>query len=109
MHGMKWEPPVYKKIRKLPFIPTEPEIDQLIAGCNRRMATFLQLLKETGMRCGEVCQLKWTDVDLVNNSVRVTPEKGSNARIQKRRKSLSACLRDFQNIPGEYLGQTQMP
>jgi len=83
MHGMKWEPPIYKKIRKLPFIPTETEIDQLIAGCNRRMATFLQLLKETGMRCGEACQLKWTDIDPVNNSVRITPEKGSNARILK--------------------------
>jgi len=71
------------KIKKLPFIPTETEIDQLIAGCNRRMATFLQLLKETGVRCGEACQLEWTDVDLVNNSVRVTPEKGSNARILK--------------------------
>lgn len=43
----------------------------------------VQLLKETGMRCGEVCQLKWIDIDLVNNSVRVTPEKGSNARILK--------------------------
>jgi integrase len=81
MRGTKWEPPIYKKIRKLPFIPTETEIDQLIAGCNRRMATFLQLLKETGVRCGEACQLKWTDVDLVTNSVRITPEKRSNARI----------------------------
>jgi integrase/ribosomal protein S27AE len=83
MHGIKWEPPIYKRIRKFPFIPTETEIDQLIAGCNRRMATFLQLLKETGMRCGEACKLKWTDINLVNNSVRVTPEKGSNARILK--------------------------
>lgn len=83
MHGAKWEPPIYKKIRKIPFIPTETEIDQLIAGCNKRMSTFLQLLKETGMRCGEACQLKWTDIDLVNNSARVTPEKGSNARILK--------------------------
>jgi integrase len=50
---MRWEPPTYRKIRKIrkiPVIPTETEIDQLIAGCNRRKATFLQLLKETGMR-----------------------------------------------------------
>lgn len=81
LRGMRWEPPTYRKIRKIPFIPTEAEIDQLIAGCNNRMATFLQLLKETGMRCGEACQLKWIDLDLVNNSVRITPEKGSDARI----------------------------
>jgi integrase len=81
MQGTKWDLPVYRRIRKIPFIPTETEIDQLIAGSNRRMSTFLQLLKETAVRCGEACQLKWTDVDLVNNSARITPEKGSNARI----------------------------
>ena len=43
--------------------------------------TYLQLLKETGMKCGEASQLKWTDVDLVDRSVRITPEKGSNPRI----------------------------
>jgi len=30
MQGLKWKPPFYKKIRKLQFIPTETEIDQLI-------------------------------------------------------------------------------
>jgi integrase len=80
MRGLKWTPPFYKKIRKLPFIPTETEIDQLIAACNNRMATFLQLLKETGVRCGEACHLCWVDIDLVNNSLRITPEKGSNPR-----------------------------
>jgi integrase len=75
-----WTPPIYRRVRTLPFIPTETELDQLIAGCSKRMSTFLQLLKETGMRCGEACQLKWTDLDLVNNSVRITPEKGGNPR-----------------------------
>jgi len=83
MQNKKWNPPIYRRVRKLPFIPTENELDQLISGCSKRMATFLQLLKETGMRCGEACQLKWTDIDLVNNSVRVTPEKGGNPRNLK--------------------------
>jgi len=48
MQGEKWNPPTYIKVRKLPFILTENELDQLISGCSRRMATFLQLLKETG-------------------------------------------------------------
>jgi integrase len=93
LRGMRWEPPTYRKIRKIPFIPTETEIDQLIAGCNKRMATFLQLLKETGMRCGEACQLKWIDLDLVNKSVRITPEKGSDARILR----MSSKLIDMLN------------
>jgi integrase len=82
MHGKTWTPPIYRRVRKLPFIPTEAEIDQLIAGCSKKIATFLQLLKETGMRCGEACELlKWTDLDLEQRSVRITPEKGSNPRI----------------------------
>ena len=79
--GRTWTPPIYKRVRKLPFIPTETEIDQLIAGCSPRIATYLQLLKETGMRCGEASLLKWTDLDIVNQTVRITPEKGSNPRI----------------------------
>ncbi len=82
MQGKTWTPPIYKRVRKLPFIPTETEIDQLISGCSPRMATLLQMLKETGMRCGEACDLlKWTDIDLEQRSVRITPEKGSNPRI----------------------------
>ena len=48
-----WTHPIYKRIRKLPVIPAENEIDQLIAATSKRASTYLQLLKETGMRCGE--------------------------------------------------------
>jgi integrase len=48
--------------RKLPFIPKEEEeLDSLIAGSQKKLSTFLQLLKETGMRSGEATRLKWTD------------------------------------------------
>jgi integrase len=64
------------------FIPAEAELDQLIAGGSQRLSTYLQLLKETGMRCGEACDLlKWTDIDFEQRSIRITPEKGSNPRI----------------------------
>jgi integrase/transcription elongation factor Elf1 len=92
MQNKKWQPPQYRRIRKLPFIPTENEVDQLIGGCNQRMATYLQLLKETGMRCGEACKLKWIDIDVENSSVRVTPEKGSNPRILKISAKLTSML-----------------
>lgn len=96
MLGKSWTPPIYKRVRKLPFIPTEAEIDQLIAGSSDRMSTYLQLLKETGMRCGEASQLKWTDIDTQSRTVRVTPEKGSNPRILR----LSPKFIDMlQNLP----------
>ncbi len=92
MRGKTWQPPKYKRIRKLPFIPTENEIDQLIAGCGSRTATLLQLLKETGIRIGEAWHLQWTEIDFINNTVRITPEKGSNARIFKLSGRLMAML-----------------
>ncbi len=92
--GGKWDPPKYRRVEKLPFIPTEAEIDQLIAGCacTKRLMAFLQLLKETGMRCGEACRLKWTDVDFERNVVRVAPEKGSSARMLRISNKLAAML-----------------
>ena len=92
MFDLCWTPPKYKPTQKLPFIPTEEEINQLIAGCSRQMATFLQLLKETGVRCGEAFNLKWTDIDTLNNTVRITPEKSSNPRIFKISNKLASML-----------------
>jgi integrase len=92
MHGLKWSMPKYKVAQKLPFIPIEEEIDQLIAGCSSQMATFLQVLKETAARCGEAFILKWTDIDLVTNTVRITPEKSSNPRVCKISNKLAGML-----------------
>jgi integrase len=90
--GIKWEKPVYKPPKKLPFIPLEREIDDLIAGCNKYIATFLQIAKETGARAGEIFALKWTDIDFENRTVNITPEKGSDPRILKISNKLIAML-----------------
>lgn len=81
MLGIQWNPPKYRRIRKLPFIPIEAEVDNLICGCNRKTCTFLKLLKETGMRCGEAWQLTWIDFDFDRRTVSITPEKLSNPRV----------------------------
>ena len=72
--------PRYKRIQKLPFIPLEREIDDLIAGCSKHIAVFLQIGKETGARAGEIFQLKWEDIDLEARTITITPEKGSGPR-----------------------------
>jgi integrase len=88
----KWNPPNYKRVRKLPFIPAEVEIDQLIAACSTRMSTLLQLLKETGIRIGEAWKLQWIDLDTENSTIAITPEKGSNPRMFKISGHLVAML-----------------
>ena len=51
--GGTWKPPKYQAVRKLPYVPTEKEIDCLINAAYRKHSTFLLLLKETGMRSSE--------------------------------------------------------
>jgi integrase len=80
---IEWTPPKYKQEETLPFVPDEKELDQLIAACkSRRMAAFLQTLKETYADPGEILKLEWKDISgniiTINN-----PVKGHKAgRIQ---------------------------
>jgi integrase len=83
-NGATWTKPKCKVTRKFPFIPTEQELDALIAGSHRKNAVFAQVLKETAMRSGEVKRLQWTDIDLEKRIITLNePEKGSNPRMWK--------------------------
>ena len=82
--GIPFKPPRYQQQVKIPFIPLEQEIDALIAGCSRKIATILQLLKETGMRIGEAKSLEWTNIDLERGIITLNnPEKNSRPRMFK--------------------------
>jgi len=84
MEGLTWEKPRCKVSRKIPFIPTEAELDALIAGCGKKTATFLRVLKETAMRSGEAKRLQWTNIDSERRIITLNdPEKGSNPRAWK--------------------------
>jgi integrase len=77
---LAFDKPNYRRIEKLPFIPLEVEVDQLISGVSRKTATFLQLIKETGVRAGEAWSLRWIDLDAEQRTVNICPEKNSNPR-----------------------------
>jgi len=78
--GISWVPPKYKPTEVVPFIPTEEEVTQLVSGMGHRMAAFLQLLKETGVRAGEGWAVKWSDIDAERRTVTVIAEKHSYSR-----------------------------
>jgi len=44
------DPPITRPVEKLPFIPTEQELNSLISAVGGKLAAFLLLLKETDMR-----------------------------------------------------------
>ena len=108
MAGGKWDPPRYKRIEKIPFIPTELEIDQLISGCGEKSAALLQALKETGMRIGEAWNLKWIDIDTVNSTISITPEKGSHARMFKVSNKLLAMINKMPKKSAKIFGTYEL-
>jgi integrase len=79
-NGIYWRKPRYYRDSEIPYIPTEEEIDQLIAGLGKKTGTFCKLLKDTGARCGEIAQLTWADIDFVQRKVNIKAEKRSNGR-----------------------------
>jgi len=80
---IEWSAPRYRRVQRLPWIPTEEEVNQLISGLGKKSSCFVQILKETAMRPGECWNLRWIDVDIERGTVSVLPEKDSNPRICK--------------------------
>jgi len=81
-NGFLYTPKKYRRTKKLPYVPHEKDIEQLIGGfANSIYAPFLQLLKETGFRPVEACRIKPGDFDLEGRKVTLNqPAKGSNPR-----------------------------
>jgi len=58
MLKIQWDAPKYRQEETLPFIAEESELDSLISACrSRRMAAFLQFLKETFADPGEALRI----------------------------------------------------
>jgi integrase len=96
--GFEYQVRHYPKEEHLPYIPSERELDQLIAGLNPRYATLCQLLKETGMRVGEAMRLTPQDVDVERQIITLNqPEKRSRPRQFKISGKLVAMLMPLMN------------
>jgi integrase len=79
-HGIAFVPPRYQRVEKLPFIPQDSEVEQLIGAMGLRYSAFLSLLKDTAARPLEAWNLKWSDIDFANSHVTITPLKHSKPR-----------------------------
>jgi integrase len=92
MLKITWELPKYTQEEILPFVPDEKELDQLIASCrSKRMATYLQCLKETYADPGEALRLRW--IDVTGNIVTINrPVKGHLPRQLEVSNKLIAML-----------------
>lgn len=102
--NIPWIPIKVRYEPSQPFIPLESELDQLIAASGKRTAAFLQALKDTGARAGELCKLKWTDVNEQNNTISINkPEKGSRSRTVKVSAKTIAMINTVSKKYGDYI------
>lgn len=69
---------------KQPFMPTLEELTALINAGSKKTAAFLQVALTTGARGGEICRLRWTDIDTEKHAVTINDaEKNSRNRTVK--------------------------
>jgi integrase len=109
LNKLPFEKPRCKVTQKLPFIPTEQEIDCLISSAPKKLSTFLRLLKETAMRRGEAKRLEWTNVDSDRNTITLNePEKHSNPRMWKVTSQLIAQLNSLPKNGSKVFGDCRM-
>ena len=80
--GFEYEKKKYHRERKLPYIPTEKDVDQLIGGfSNSKYSAFLQLIKETAFRPIEASRIRPLDIDIERRIITLNePAKHSNPR-----------------------------
>ena len=78
MLKISWNQPKYRQEEIIPFIPYEPELDALINACrSRRLAAYLQCLKETFGDPSEVLRIQWIDIDEKQRTIKINhPVKG---------------------------------
>jgi len=76
---------------------TDEEIDKLLAACPSLGWRIVVLLgADTGLRRGEMAQLRWQDVDFENNQIYVAPDKTENHRFVPMTATLREVLEQAQ-------------
>jgi integrase len=106
--GKTWKMPKYRFTQTLPeFLPTEQELDALIAGAGPKLGPLLQLIKETGLRLGEALSLTWMCINFEGQTVTLTTaEKRSLPRVFKVSPKLLGMLGTLRRDNEKVFGKT---
>src|SRR5512136_3446126 len=62
MQNIAWRRPNYHQDEATIAVPNEKDLDMLISAGSKRMATFLQCLKETFADPSEILRAEWIDL-----------------------------------------------
>jgi integrase len=79
-------------------------VDTLIAGCGKRTATLLQVLKDTGARVSEAVRIQRKHIDYARREITIAkPSKGSNSRTVRVSEKCLAMIRNMSDKYGPYI------
>ncbi|NIR87027.1 tyrosine-type recombinase/integrase [Candidatus Bathyarchaeota archaeon] len=94
-NGLTWFRPRYERDDQPPYVPTEEEIDILIANAGRKYSLLLSLIKDTGMRPIEVERTRVRWFDLQRGSINVQTAKHGLGRTLELRPQTLAMLKEY--------------
>jgi len=97
MLKIEWDMPKYRQEETIPFIPDESELDALVSAARtKKLATYLQCLKETFGDPSEVLRIEWIDISEKEQTIKINhPVKGHLPRtlqVSSRLLSMLSCL-----------------
>ena len=84
-NGLQWSLPHFRIEDRLPRIPTEEKIKQVIVRARGKYVLVFSILRDTGMRPIELERARARDIDLERGMITVRTAKGGAGRtVQKR-------------------------
>jgi len=94
-NGLHWDLPHFRIEDKLPRIPTEEKINQVIVRARGKYVLVFSILRDTGMRPIELKRTRTRDIDLERGTITVRTAKGGTGRVVQIRKQTLALLKAY--------------
>jgi integrase len=94
-NGLQWTLPHFRIEDRLPRIPTEEKINQVIVRARGKYVLVFSILRDTGMRPIELDRTRTRDIDLERGAITVRTAKGGMGRVVQIRKQTLALLKQY--------------
>ena len=94
-NGLQWTLPRFRIEDKLPRIPTEERINQVIVRARGKYVLVFSILRDTGMRPIELERTRTRDIDLERGTITVRTAKGGIGRVVQVRRRTLALLKEY--------------
>jgi len=94
-NGLQWSLPHFRIEDRLPRIPTEDRINQVIVRARGKYVLVFSILRDTGMRPIELERTRTRDIDMERGTIAVRTAKGGVGRIVRVRRQTLALLKEY--------------